>query len=65
MKLPWKIKMVLVTVSLTVAILAVLCIPFEFLSFSTCSSAYAVVVAPEPSVFGIVALIGAYFGLKK
>lgn len=65
MKLPWKIRFLLVTVSVTVAILAVLCVPFEFLSFSTCSNAYAVAVAPEPSVFAIVALVGAYFGFKK
>ncbi len=72
MKLSLKVKLALVGVTVTVATLVLLSIPFDFLSFLSCSDAFARNThhhggggVPEPALFAIIALVGAYFGFKK
>lgn len=73
MNLSLKVKLVLVGVTATLATFVLLSIPFEFLSFSSCPDAFArhsgggggCGGCPEPALFAILALVGAYFGFTR
>jgi len=64
-----KIKLLLFSVTICMAVLIFFSLPINLGFFTTCTDAYAVVFcpspAPEPSVYAVASLVWAYIGVKK